>query len=419
MKNMKRSRWRPPDWVAIGGLFFGLALPCALPAEEPEAGEEHSPVHVSHEANGVVVLTLGAETQEHIELKVEAIEAKSLQPTIVAYGRLEQDPAGSFAIRAPIAGVLRAASEHEWPGIGTSLESGTNLGFVEARFSPLEMADMQSRLMDALADIEEVQADLDAARASFENKSRLNTEGGLVSDRSLEEAQARYKSAEARLAAARKKENLYESLVKGQGQVSTLFPVLAPQSGEVVEVSARPGEVVDAGQLLLRTVRTDALIVRVSLFVGDFVEAPLTSAQVAIPGMESSVLVGEPVGSGAESSAMTGGQVLLYRVHVPEEVAVRPGTAVQAHIATSGTAINGVLVPRSCLLRHAGLTWVYVQTGDDRFERRDCVLHTPLGEGWFVSKGVAPGEKVVVEGAQMLLSEELKSQIEFEEAAEE
>ncbi len=413
---MTRSRW--PGWIrSAASLLIGFAGSTATYAEEPAAEEEHGPVHVARDANGVVVLTLDAETQERIAIKVEAATATSLQPMAVAHGKLEQDPSQSFALRAPIAGVLRTAPGQDWPSIGSMLNADTDLGFVEPRFTPLEVADLRSRHLDALAEVEQAEADLVAARASLENKSRLNTEGGLVSDRSLEESQARFKTSQSKLEAARNKARLYESLVKGQDQVSTLFPIPVPESGEVVEISARPGEVVDAAQLLLRIQRRDVLIARLSLSLGDFVESPVAQAQVSVCGMEDMVLVGEPIGTASDASALTGGQMLLYRIHIPVDKPIRPGAAVLSHVPTTGTSEKGVIVPRSAILRHSGLTWVYVQTADDRFERRDCELRTPTAEGWFVSHGVASGEKIVVEGAQMLLSEELKSQIESEAAA--
>ncbi len=53
-----------------------------------------------------------------------------------------------------------------------------------------------------------------------------------------------------------------------------------------------------------------------------------------------------------------------------------------------------------------------MQTGDDLFQRVEVSLERPLENGWFTSAGVKPGDKVVVVGAQQLLSEELKGQAE-------
>src|SRR5262245_15112456 len=99
---MKHSTRFPRELARVICLMVGLVWPWTLCAEEPEAEEEHSPVQIAHEPNGAIVLTLSSETQERIELKTQAVEAKSLNPSIVAYGKLELDPAASFAIRAPI-----------------------------------------------------------------------------------------------------------------------------------------------------------------------------------------------------------------------------------------------------------------------------------------------------------------------------
>lgn len=413
---MRMQRWvhglsRPAVWFWTATCLFSPAL-----AEEPEK-EESSPVKISHEG-GVISLTLSPETQEHIGLNVSEVHAAEHQPTMVGFGRLEQDPAGMFALRAPIAGTLRSSEGRDWPALGAHLDPGNSIGFIEPRLTPLETADVQSRWVDALAEIEEGRADLDAARASLEQKKRLNTEQGLVSDRSLEETQARTRNAEARLAAAQKRGELYEALVKGQGRNGALFPLDLPDGGEIVELAARPGEVVDAGQILLRTVQADALLARVFLFAGDAARPSKDPTQLQFSTLGDATVAAIWVGLAPQVGATTGGQALLYRVEESGDLPLRPGMTFEAHIPTEGEPLHGVVVPRSALLRHAGLTWVYLQAEGDRFERRSCVLNSPSKDGWFVSEGLSDGDKVVVEGAQLLLSEELKSQIESEEAAE-
>ena len=402
--------------LALGTLLaFATMAPVCVGQEEGD--EEQSPVQVAQGADGLVVLTLDAETQQRIALAVTAVRATSLQPTVVAYGRLVEDPSRSFSLRAPASGVLKTQSDQPWPEIGSVVESNTTLGYVEPRFSPSETVDLQARRLDAHAELDEISADLEAVRASFENKSRLNTESGLVSDRSLEEARARYKSGEARLAAARQKVELYESLFSGQARESALFPVRTSMLGEVVEILSQGGEEVSMGQILLRTVSFDTLIADVSLFVGDVIEAPVSEAQILVCGADDLLLAGKFLGTASQASTLTGGHGLLFEVVVPAGSHLRPGTAVTAHVPTQGASLSGVLIPRSAMLRHGGRTWVYVKAGEDRFERRDVALDRPTSGGWFATSGVAPGESVVVDGAQLLLSEELKAQIENEEEA--
>jgi len=50
---------------------------------------------------------------------------------------------------------------------------------------------------------------------------------------------------------------------------------------------------------------------------------------------------------------------------------------------------------------------VYAQTSEDGFVRRAVRLDRPTREGWFVANGLAAGDRLVVTGAQQLLSAEL------------
>jgi hypothetical protein len=56
-----------------------------------------------------------------------------------------------------------------------------------------------------------------------------------------------------------------------------------------------------------------------------------------------------------------------------------------------------------------------VQIAPTQFERRQLDVTSPVARGWFVPSGFVTGEHVVVTGAQVLLSEELKSQIQVKD----
>ena len=84
-----------------------------------------------------------------------------------------------------------------------------------------------------------------------------------------------------------------------------------------------------------------------------------------------------------------------------------PGTAVTGYLRVAGEARSGLNVPREAVLRHEGRAWVYVQSGDDSFTRREITLDRPTDNGWFIAEGLSAGDRVVVRGAQSILSEEL------------
>ena len=92
-----------------------------------------------------------------------------------------------------------------------------------------------------------------------------------------------------------------------------------------------------------------------------------------------------------------------------QQGALAPGLNLAAHV-TVGPSRSGVIIPRSAVVWLNGASWVYVQTVTDEFTRIAVSAKRPVAGGFFVSKGLAAGERVVSAGAQALLSEEFRSQ---------
>ena len=84
-----------------------------------------------------------------------------------------------------------------------------------------------------------------------------------------------------------------------------------------------------------------------------------------------------------------------------------PNAAVTAYLKIPGDSLKGIMVPSSAVIRYQGKAWVYVQTGDKEFTRREIPLDRPGANGWFVPSGVTDKDRVVASGAQTILSEEL------------
>ncbi|MGH8239707.1 MAG: hypothetical protein ACREXP_22225, partial [Steroidobacteraceae bacterium] len=76
-----------------------------------------------------------------------------------------------------------------------------------------------------------------------------------------------------------------------------------------------------------------------------------------------------------------------------------------------GEPVRGVRVPRSALIRYEAQPWVYIQQDESTFRRTAMSAMHPMEGGWLIPEGLKAGDRIVTAGAQVLLSEELKSQV--------
>jgi hypothetical protein len=165
-----------------------------------------------------------------------------------------------------------------------------------------------------------------------------------------------------------------------------------------------------------------AALIRVDVPLGDHPKAPPVGGRIAPVGAPENVIEAQILGPAPniDPQAQTEGYLFLVGAGPrarPDEgqpqgvapTAFAPGAALVAWLAVPGRTRTGVIVPRDAVLRHEGETFVYLQTLDDAFQRKAVALERPLGTEWFVEHDLKPQEKVVVVGAQQLLSEELKA----------
>ena len=75
---------------------------------------------------------------------------------------------------------------------------------------------------------------------------------------------------------------------------------------------------------------------------------------------------------------------------------------------------QNVIVPNSSVVRSEGKNWVYVSASSETFVRKELTSVEAVESGSSV-EGLSSKDRVVTEGAQLLLSEELKSVIQIGE----
>ncbi len=189
-------------------------------------------------------------------------------------------------------------------------------------------------------------------------------------------------------------------------QVSDARPLSAPIGGVVTRVGARPGEIVEQGQLLLEVVDRSRPVVRV-IWSDAAGERPRPTILLG-PGGRGSHIPARLIGPAAEADPLTRRPAFLYRADRAWPGAA-PGSPVGALVSTSEEAVTGALVPDRAVVQWEGLVWAYRTGGDGRFERRPVLVDRPVPNGWVVTGSLAPGDTVVVTGAQELLSEEFRA----------
>ncbi len=193
-------------------------------------------------------------------------------------------------------------------------------------------------------------------------------------------------------------------------QVSDARPIASPISGIVTAVGAQPGAIVEAGQDLLQVVDQSHPLVRVAWSDR---AGPSPKPRIILgPAAGNARVTGRLIGPSPEADPATRRAAYLYRADRAWPGAA-PGTPVVAVIIgnVSAAVRAAVLVPDRAVVQWDGLAWTYVRRAPGRFERVRVPTDRPTTGGWVASAGLAPGDSVVITGAQELLSEEFRARV--------
>ena len=152
-----------------------------------------------------------------------------------------------------------------------------------------------------------------------------------------------------------------------------------------------------------------AVLIRLDTPAGDWPADSPTSA-LLLPPVASQPLGADFIGRAGATDPMVQGAGFVFIVtNAPPTLT--PGLAITGFLQLPGGLENGWIIPEASVVRTDGSDWIYVQADQTNFERRKIVLDRPVNDGWFVTNNIAPDDNIVIFGAQVLLSEEHKSEI--------
>jgi hypothetical protein len=260
-----------------------------------------------------------------------------------------------------------------------ALAAATQAPTVQAYGRVLEPAP----LLALASDTASARAALAASSKEYQRLKTLFAQGQNASAKTLESAQAAMQHDQIALQAAE------AQLVAGWGKSIADQPDLAAFLGSLAKL--------------------ECVLVRLDLPAGDSLAAAPVGAQLKLPGTNAP-LNARFLGRATTTDTQVQGEGFLF-VATNAAARLAPGLALTGFLQLAGEPLHGVVVPNAAIVRAADRAWVYVQTGDTTFERRELALDRPVAGGWFVARGLAPNERLVVTGAQALLSEERKTQI--------
>lgn len=184
--------------------------------------------------------------------------------------------------------------------------------------------------------------------------------------------------------------------------VSPEVPLLAPITGEAVERSCAPGQVIQAGQTQCFTISNMATV---------WVLANVYEAQLAY------VHVGDPVTIKTEAypdvfrgkiSYMGAALDPASRTLQARIDTANPGGRLKKDMYVTATVVagkisNALLVPDSAILRNAeNEPFVYVEAGQNQFARRQVKVAESVDGKTQILSGLVPGDRVAAEGSLFL-----------------
>ncbi|MEY2151155.1 MAG: hypothetical protein EPN68_06200 [Rhodanobacter sp.] len=110
------------------------------------------------------------------------------------------------------------------------------------------------------------------------------------------------------------------------------------------------------------------------------------------------------IGASPRADPVVQGATFFYRA---DGTGLRTDQRLTVTVPLGGAAQSGVTVPAMAVIWYAGQPWVYVETAAGHYQRRPLRVDARDASGWFEASGFRAGERVVVRGGELLISQEL------------
>jgi hypothetical protein len=254
------------------------------------------------------------------------------------------------------------------------------------------LTELANGYANAKAQVQTAQAKLAASQTAFERAQKLYKDQQNMSAAQLQAAEAAFRVDQAGLAAA-------------HSQLRTIAVTAQQSWGQALGQA-----LVDSAPLLARLIARQDVLLQVTLRPGQTVVRPPVNASVQLDDGPHVPL--QFVSAATKTDPRIQG--LSFFFTAPADSGLLAGMSVVA-LLPSGQTVEGAVVPASAVVWQQGRAWAYFRIGPQSFARRAVATGLPAPGGAYVVKGLPDNAEVVVQGAQMLLSEEFRTQMSAEQ----
>ena len=251
--------------------------------------------------------------------------------------------------------------------------------------SPQALSELRNRYVAAAAQADKAVAALAASQREYERLKSLHGDERNISDKALQAAEATWRSDQAAEQSA-------------QAAVDAI-----EQSAQQTWGTVLTAAIVKNTPLFQRLSMQQEMLLRIAAPSGS--RLPVPPSKVSVVGDDGVLRTTELISPSPQTDPRIQGPTFFYAAAAE---GLLPGTTLTARLP-SGPQEAGVTIPAAAVVSWQGKAWYYVESAPGRFVRHELSGAVPVAEGWFAPRLLTA--RVVVRGAQTLLSEELHGQV--------
>jgi hypothetical protein len=253
------------------------------------------------------------------------------------------------------------------------------------------LTELSNNYINAKAQVQTAQAKLAMSKPAYDRAQKLFNDTHVISQAQVQAAEAAFGTDQA-------------SLIAAEAQVRTRTATAYQEWGAVLGKS-----LVEESPMIKALIERQSFLLQITLPPGVVLSAPPATASIKVGDSRQQIIFVSPA---TRIDPRIQGISFFYTA--PAASGVLPGMNVLGFLP-SGKSSDGVAVPASAVVWWQDRAWIYRRTGPSTFTRLAIATDLPSPDGGYIANNVPTDAEIVTQGAQLLLSEEFRAQIQVGE----